>query len=111
MLLFALHFCSTFGIKPSAHPEYTQSLLVKCVFKRTVPESPRWLIIKKNKYIEASKTFKRIAKSNGKSPNCLDQFELQMEEKSVSRTESNRIHLEIDKLNPETQTIKSNENV
>ncbi len=53
-----------------------------------VPESPRWLIIKKGNYVEANKTFKRIAKSNGKSASCLEQFELQMEDKSNLETES-----------------------
>ena len=39
-----------------------------------VPESPRWLIVK-NKTDEAYVIFKRVAKSNGKSIDSLNELE------------------------------------
>jgi hypothetical protein len=74
-----------------------------------VPESPRWLIINKSKFSEANKTFKRIAKSNGKSSDCLDQFDqFPMEDNSSSSIVKSNSRAEIDKLNSESQAQQQN---
>jgi hypothetical protein len=82
------------------------------LFCRIVPESPRWLM-NKNKPDKAYEVYKRIAKSNKKSIECLDSLkdaaEKQTAISNVVYTESENSSVDsgsINKIPEEKQVIK-----